>query len=355
VRFGNPAALHLLWMLLPLLALYWHRGRRREKLARAFAEAALLPRLAPRRSAARARLRILLFAIGLAATIVVLARPQFGSRFVPMRRKGIDLILALDTSLSMRAEDLVPDRLTRAKQEVQGLLDRLRGDRVGIIAFAGAAHMVCPLTLDYGAARLFLDGMDTDVISDPGTALSEAIREAREAFESKEKRYKVLVLLTDGEDTVGEEDPVEEARRAAEEGIKIFTVGVGTPAGEPIPIRERGGKVSGYKKDGGGNVVISRLDEDTLNRVALATGGKYLPASAGGTEMEEIAGEIASMQGREIKGGMLTEAVERFQVFAFLAFFVLLLESLVPERAAVRETSRARGPAPPAGRRREVA
>lgn len=329
MRFGSAEYLHLLW-LIPLLAGFFAlvRHRRRVRLQR-FAGHELLGRLVRSAGGERTVIRYVLFLLALTFIILAAARPMWGTRVNEVARRGVDVIIAMDTSLSMDAEDIKPSRLRKAKLEMTGLVDRLRGDRVGLVAFAGSAFVQCPLTLDHSAAKMFLDIMDTGLIPRPGTALSRAISTSVEAFRSRERKYKVLVLLTDGEDHEG--DPVAAAQAAAEEGVVIHTVGIGSPAGEPIPMRDERGNITGYKKDRQGEVVTSRLDEEALRAVASTTGGLYVRATQGEVELDSLVAEISGMEKRELQSKLHAGLEERFQYPLALALLLLVSWLGIPD------------------------
>lgn len=329
MRFGSAEYLHLLW-LIPLLAGFFAlvRHRRRVRLQR-FAGHELLDRLVRSAGGERTVIRYVLFLLALTFIILAAARPMWGTRVNEAARRGVDVIIAMDTSLSMDAEDIKPSRLRKAKLEMTGLVDRLRGDRVGLVAFAGSAFVQCPLTLDHSAAKMFLDIMDTGLIPRPGTALSRAISTSVEAFRSRERKYKVLVLLTDGEDHEG--DPLAAAQAAAEEGVVIHTVGIGSPAGEPIPMRDERGNITGYKKDRQGEVVTSRLDEEALRAVASTTGGLYVRATQGEVELDSLVAEISGMEKRELQSKLHAGLEERFQYPLALALLLLVSWLGIPD------------------------
>jgi Ca-activated chloride channel family protein len=218
--------------------------------------------------------------------------------------------------------------MEKARHIAAALIDRLQGNRIGLVVFAGSAFVQCPLTLDDGAARIFLDAVTTGVVPEAGTNVARAIDAARRGFVSKESKYKVIVLLTDGEQHEG--DPADVAQKAQEEGVVIHAVGVGTAAGDPIPIRDSRGEVTDYKRDAAGQPVLSRLDEDSLGRVALATGGKYFRATDRETEVEEIAELIESMESKELKSQLFTRYEERFYWPLGFAIVFLIAESAIP-------------------------
>ena len=330
MRFGEP---HWLWLLalLPLLAVGLILAlRRRERALRAWCDEGLLVRMVPDRSSQAPWLRGGLVVLATAFLVLAAARPQVGSRVLAVERKGIDLMVALDLSESMRAEDLRPDRLTRAKQGVESLFDRLRGDRVGLVGFAGDAFVQCPLTLDYAAARMFLRLMTPEMIPVPGTDLGAAIRSAVKAFDPKERKYKAMVLVTDGEDHGrGLEAAVREAK---EQGVRVFAVGIGSEKGEPIPQRGVAGEVRDYKRAGDGEVVMTRLDPATLRKICDDTGGRYFDGNAGGLALDRLYGEISGMEQKEQKGGIAVQYEDRYGYFAAAAFLLLAAESMMAER-----------------------
>lgn len=337
--FGEPRAL-LLLLLLPLLAVFLVlvRVRRRKLLARIGRED-LVARLVKAPGAGRWALSVTLILVAAAFLALTLARPRWGRKVEEVRRQGVDVMVAVDVSASMLAEDVKPSRLARAREEAATLIDSLEGDRVGLVAFAGDSYVACPLTLDYAAAKIFLDVLDPSLIPVPGTALASAIRKATAAFNSREKRYKVLVLITDGEDH--EPDALDAAREAAREGVVIYTLGVGSGGGSPIPIREGGGGVTGYKQDRAGKIVTSRLDPLKLAEVAEAAGGKFLPATAEGREIREILDRIARMERRQVGSRITITYEERYQLPLAVALIALILDAAVggrlfPRREKVR-------------------
>ena len=331
MRFATPEYLVWLWGLLPLVALllaseWW---RRRQLTRFAASDAVRRELAAPLSRAKRITGRLLLVAAA-GLVLLALARPQWGTRMEDVRLRGVDLLIAVDTSLSMNTPDVPPNRLALAKEELLALIQRIEGARVGIISFAGSAFLQCPLTIDRAAAGLFLEILDTGLIPDPGTDLGSAIRLAREAFQRHQQKYKVLILITDGENLSG--DPQEEARRAADEGVVIYTIGVGTASGQPIPVRNEKGDVVDYKKDDAGSPVISRLDESTLAEIARIGQGRYYRATALAAEVGAVAREIDGMEKKELQSRMVHRYNERFQLPLGLAVLCLALEGLLSDR-----------------------
>lgn len=336
IRFGNPVALYALLLIPAALLFFFFVFRwKRQALAR-FGNAGLVQKLMVGVSTGRQVVKALLLTLALLFFILAVARPQIGTRLEEVKREGVDILVAVDVSLSMHARDVPPNRLEKAKHEVRSLLRELRGDRIGIVAFAGDAFLHCPLTLDYGAAKLYLDALEPGLIPEPGTAIDRAMEVAMRAFESAEKKYKVLVLITDGENHGSAVDPyIEQAER---EGVVIFTVGIGSPDGVPIPLYDNFDRQTGFKKDRSGDVVVTRLDEVTLEKIALQTGGKYYRATTGEQELKRIYEEIAQMEKKELGSVRFTQYEDRFQYFLAAGLLLLIVEILLPERKkTVRE------------------
>ncbi|MEW5768545.1 MAG: VWA domain-containing protein [bacterium] len=327
---GYPENLYLLWLIPGVIILYVSAGWRKKKLLARFAGPRLLEVLASSVSSKKQRLKAYLIVLGLSFLILALANPRFGSRMVKVKRQGVDVLIAIDTSLSMEAEDVQPNRLAKAKLELSSLIDELKGDRVGIIAFAGDAFLQCPLTLDYSAAKLFLSMADTSLIPSPGTAIGEAIRVAIKSFSERERKYKVLIILTDGEDH--QSNPLEAAEEAKREGIRIYTIGIGRPQGEPIPLYDENRNLTGYKLNKQGEVVMSKLDENSLQQMAFKTSGQYYRASLGEIEVKRIVREISGMEKKELASGLYSQYEDRFQYPLFIGLILLVVEFLISER-----------------------
>ena len=337
MRFGDPMAFWFLLFVPFLILFYWWGFRRKKRALAAFGSPELVEKLTHMASVGRQWAKAVLMMLGFLFLVLALVQPQFGTKMELIHRRGVDLVIALDTSLSMLAEDIRPNRLTRARYEIADLIDRLEGDRVGLIAFAGRSHVLCPLTLDYGAAKLFLDSATTDLIPVQGTALADAMRNAIRAFGSSEGKYQALILITDGENHV--DDPVAVAQEAAERGVRIFVVGVGTPDGELIPVRD-GDRVD-YLKDANGNIVKTRLDEPTLRAIAEETGGLYVRAGAGGIGLQAVYEQISQMEKRDLGARKYSQYKHRFQWPLGLALICFLSEIMLSDRR--RETDEWRG------------
>lgn len=329
MRFAEP---EILWglVLLPLLLLgllYAERCRRRD-LARWFAPG-VWPDLSAEISPRRRRLSAFLLLGALFLMLLGAARPQLGSKILETRQRGIDVVLAVDVSLSMEARDLHPSRRERARHEVLALLDRLEGDRVALVSFAGEAFLQSPLTLDRGAIKMLLPLLEPRIIPEPGSNLEAAVRRSVEAFQSDPERGRALVLFTDGEAHEGKlEDAVLLAR---ESGVRVCAVGIGKAEGEPIPLHQREGEAPQYKKDRNGRVVITRLVEEPLQILCQATGGAYVRAGTGSTS-EAIYSALRDLQQGDVEGGLGIRYEERFASFAALALLLLLIEGSLGER-----------------------
>ena len=349
MRFVHPE--YLWWILaLPLLSLagYASLTRRRGALRRFAGGQEFAARLTGEVSANRRAVKMLLLYGALLTLIVAAARPQWGTRLEEVRRGGADLVVLLDTSLSMAAEDVAPNRLGQAGHAIDSLLRRLEGNRVALITFAGRATLACPLTLDHAAVRLFLDTVNVEATSVPGTALGEALELAVEAFGEKaagsEDRSRAILLFTDGEDHEG---GIDEALQAlADAGVAVHAVGTGSTRGAPIPLRDDSGAETGYKKDREGKVVTTRLDETVLEQLALDTGGRYYRATATESEVERIAQALAQLDEREFGAVLRARWEERFQFPLALALLALMAETLLGDRRRSRgrhERTRANG------------
>ncbi len=330
-RIGRPELLWLLW-LVPLVAVFFFwSARRRQRLLEQFASSELLSRLVGHTSPRRQGVKAGLVVVALSLLLLSLAEIKYGFTWEEVRRRGVDIVVALDVSDSMLVEDAEQggelSRLERAKREIADLLRLLEGDRIGLVAFAGTAFLECPLTLDYGAAELFLDAIDTDLIPVKGTAIGEALTTSIEAFEDGPDRSRAIILITDGEDHQGE--ALEVAEMASEREIRIFPIGIGRDEGAPIP--QPGG---GFRRDRSGEIILSRLDEPTLQRIALTTGGRYVRSVTGDVDLEQIylQGIKVSLEDQELGASRRERWKERFQWLLAGALVLLMLEPLLSER-----------------------
>ncbi len=337
-RFEHPEYLYGL-IIVPFLWIAWIVIiRLQKKNWLSFGDKALVTRLIPRVSYRLKNWKFLLIIIAISSLFVAISNPQIGSKLEKVQRKGIDMIIAVDISNSMLAEDIKPSRLSRAKREISKLVDKLEGDRIGIIVFAGKAYTQLPITTDYSAAKMFLSSVSTDFISTQGTSISSAIEMARTTFENSEDknsdRNKAIIIITDGEDH--EDGALEQAKKAAEEGIKIYTIGMGTVKGAPIPIFRNDVRI-GYKKDREGHTVISRFNESLLRSIAENADGKYVRASNNNAGLKVILGEINKMNKTEIETQTFKDYESRFQIFTAIAILFLILELLLGERKSINK------------------
>lgn len=330
MRFAQPYYAVGFWIVLGVVLFFVWAYKSRRKAMRRFAEDEFLNEIA---SSVDFQAKIIKSAVIVAVLILgilTLMRPQWGFQWQEVKRRGLDILIAIDTSNSMLATDVKPNRLGRSKLAVKDLIKRLKGDRVGLIAFSGTAFLQCPLTVDYNGFLLALDDLGTTTIPRGGTSITSAIKVAMDTYEGGDKKYKVLVIITDGEDHEG--DPVKLAEEAKKEGIKIYCIGIGTTEGELIQLVDRNGKRS-FLKDREGNIVKSRLNERVLQRIALTTGGMYVRSSGADFGLELIYDErLSRMEKRDIKVQMSKFYHERFQIPLALALLLLLIEPLISDR-----------------------
>lgn len=322
--FGRPGLLALCAVGLVVASLGVAAALRRRARVRDVLTHRLMDRLAPGVSAVRPALQAGVSGLGLLLLGVALAQPQCGGKAELVKRQGIDVVVALDASKSMLARDVQPSRLARAKLELTTLLDELKGDRVGIVAFAGEAHIQCPLTSDYAAAKLFLRAVTPEDMPQGGTNIGDALALAQRMLTTADRGAKdrAVVLLTDGEDLTGEVAAATAALKAA--GIKVLAVGIGSAEGEPIPRFDRSGAFLDYVRDRDGSTVISRLDGAGLERIAEETGGEYFHQPRG-VAMGEVVARIDRMQKTEYEGRLAVRYEERFQLFALPGLLLLVL------------------------------
>lgn len=331
MKFAQPIWLYATLLVVPLLVwMFRHFHHRRSEALRQFTSSHLVGSLTANVSPGRRKVKRWLLLTAVALAMLTLARPQYGFRWEEAKRKGIDILFAVDTSRSMLAEDVKPNRLSRAKMAVSDLVSKLEGDRVGLIAFAGGSFLQCPLTLDYDAFRQSLDALDTTIIPTGGTDLARAIQEAETSFGENSKSHKILVLITDGEDL--EAKGKEAARAAASRGMKIFTVGVGSAAGELIPIRNESGGVD-FLKNEEGKPVRSKLDDATLRQIAEVSGGFYEPLGQQGQGLEAIYDRgLAAIPKQELASKMNKIYIDRFQWTLMLVILLLAMEMMMGDR-----------------------
>lgn len=287
-------------------------------------------RIASESSGAKRSMKMLLLLLAVSFIVLGLANPQVGMRLEEVKQEGVDIFIALDVSLSMKAEDVKPNRLAKAKYEIGNLIDRLGGDRIGLIVFSGESYVQFPLTTDYSAADIFLDAVDVESVPTPGTAIGSAVEQAAKSFNWNEPTKKVLVIITDGENNEG--DAVAQSEDAARKGVIIYTIGMGSSAGAPIPIYDANGRQVDFKRDRSGNVVLTKLDEETLEKIASLGNGKYFHASNTQDELDAIYKEVNALQKSEFGSKQFTDFEDQFQYFIGLAFLLLLVEVLLSDK-----------------------
>lgn len=327
-RFENIQFLYAL-ALIPLLLLVAILVKRwRKRVLTAFADAHLVNSLLPEVSKYKPALKIGLLCCAFFFLIIGLANPQNGSKLEEIKREGVDLIIALDISNSMLAEDLSPNRLDNAKLAIARLIDNLHDDRIGVVIFAGQSYVQLPVTTDYAAAKLFLDNISTDMIPTQGTAIGSAIDLAVSSFDMKSRNNKAIVVITDGENH--EDDDVKAAEDAAEKGIAVHTIGMGSPDGAPIPLFQNGHQ-SGFRKDNSGTTIITRLDENNLQQIAAAGHGTFVRASNSQAGLSIIFDQINKMEKKEFGSKIYTDYDDHFQLFLWIALFFFTLEVLISE------------------------
>jgi Ca-activated chloride channel family protein len=334
--FAEPTYLFCFGPLLWLALLLFFVSKRKQAALNRLGTPQLIVKLSATVNRVGRRWQMALSFLALALVIVALARPRWGSQVEYVERRGVEIMIALDVSQSMLAEDLKPNRLARAKLEISELMDRLEGNEVGLVVFAGAAYIQFPLTSDFATARFFLEAAHPGMISRPSTNLAAAIEAAMSGFNEERASQKVIILLTDGEANEFTDDVLPMAQEAAEHGMLIYAIGFGSPEGEPIPEYDNLGNLTGYKKDRQDETVLTYLDETTLQQIALTTGGQYFRAAADGREVGFLADVISQLQTSELESRFETRGVERFQWFLGLAILALVIIELIPDRLALK-------------------
>ncbi len=330
IRFAHQEYLYLLGLIPVFAVLYWFLARARKSALSRFGNLDILTKLAEHASRPKRLVKFIVLLLAFAFIVVGLANPQIGTRLQEVKQEGVDIFIALDVSFSMKAEDMKPNRLEKAKFEIRNLIDRLAGDRIGLVVFAGEAYTQFPLTTDYNGAKLFLDVADVDAVPIPGTAIGNAIQRALDSFDFKEPTTKVLVIITDGENTEG--DAFAAAEEAAKKGILIYAIGLGSPEGAPIPMHNSYGQQTDFKRDRLGNIVMTKLDEVSLEKIASTGKGAYYRGTNSQDELNEIYKAINALQKREFGTKQFTDYESRFQPFVAVGIILLLLELLTSEK-----------------------
>jgi Ca-activated chloride channel family protein len=329
-KFAHPQYLYALLAIPVIIILFIGVSYWRKKILKRFGDSRLLKILIPDFSKGWPIVRLILLLCGITFLIFGIADPQVGSKLEEVKRQGIDLVVCLDVSNSMNAQDIKPSRLESAKRSISRLIDQLEGDRIGIVVFAGRAYVQLPITTDYSAARMFLSTINTNVVSAQGTAIEEAIKSAMNSFDFENTHSKAIVIITDGEDHDG--DAIKATQEAAEKGVKVFTIGMGLAEGAPIPIMDSRGNITGYRKDKSGNTIITRLDETILQQIASTGNGMYVRANTSRAGLELIYEEINKMEKTEFDTKMFSDYEHQFQILLMFALAFILIELIVLER-----------------------
>lgn len=328
IRFEHIVLLYGLTLIPVFMLMFWLSVRWKKRVLNKFGQQHVILRLMPNASSGRPLFKFVLFILAFGFLVIGLANPKVGSKLEEAERKGIDLMIALDVSKSMLAEDIKPSRLEKAKQAISRLLDQLRGDRIGIVVFAGQAYVQLPITTDYAAAEMFLGSVSPDVIPTQGTAIGTAIETCRESFQEND-HSKAIILITDGENH--EDDAINQARKSRKEDITVYTIGMGLPEGAPIPVY-KGDRQVGFKKDRNGNTVVTRLNESLLKQLADAGEGSYVRANNVQAGLKQVFDEISKLEKKKIEARVFSDYEDRFQYFLGAALLLLILELLIPSR-----------------------
>ncbi len=328
IRFEYIEFLYALLLLpvfmgLHLFVKYW-----RKNAIQKLGEAHLISKLMPKISSNRPLVKLVIWMLAYVCLVIAIANPQIGSKIEKAKRKGIDLIIALDVSNSMLAQDIKPSRLLASKQAISKLIDKLKGDRIGIIVFAGHAYTQLPITTDYAAAKMFLNTITPDMLPVQGTAIGEAVNLAVKSF-GESKHNKAIVVITDGENHEG--DALKNVEAAVKEGIKVYTIGMGLAEGAPIPIMKNG-KLTGYKKDKSGSIITTKLNVVMLEKIAAIGEGKYIGATNTQVGVNKIYEELDKLEESEFESKTFSDYEDRFQYFLALAVLLLIFEFIIVDR-----------------------
>ncbi len=329
-RFANSELLYLLLLIPVMVILYSIYVRIQKKALLRFSDPGFFSKLMPLRSMPRNHIKFILFTLALTSLIIAIARPQFGSKLEEVKREGIEMIIALDVSRSMLAEDIKPNRLVRAKQAITNLVNRMQSDKIGMIVFAGDAYTQLPITTDYISAKLFLENISPGIVSKQGTAIGSAIELGMKSFTQDAEADKVIVIISDGENHEG--DAIKAAEQAAEKGIMVYTIGMGSMEGTPIPVIGPSGYRQGFLKDRNGQTVMSKMDPKMLSQIAQAGNGEFYRATTSNVGLNKLYGELNQLQKSEIETKTFSEYDDQFEYFIAFSFLLLLLDILLLER-----------------------
>lgn len=335
MKWGASNLLLSLWLIPVLVVILYFLVKQRRRRLESLAETGVLPQLIAGWRPERIRTKLILWVIAIATCLVALARPQWGFHWQEVKRRGLDILIVLDTSRSMLAEDIKPNRLQQAKWGVRDLVKKLNGDRIGLVAFAGSSFLQCPLTIDYAAFLMTLDDIYSGIIPRGGTAITQALRTAIDSFEKDIESDRAIVLITDGEDHEGNAASLADELKS--QNIRVYAIGIGSREGELIP--GTGGNAGpGFFKDRQGNVVKTSLKEDVLEQLALATGGAYVRSTPGDTGLEKIFDQgLANLKREEGDSKMIRAYEDRFGWFLGAALLLFLVEAALPQRRRIRE------------------
>jgi len=325
-RFANPDFLYLLFILPFLVGFYVYSVTSKKRALKKYGNPQLLSELMPEVSYKRQHLKFWILFASITLVIFIIAGPQFGSKLETVKREGVEIMVCLDVSNSMLAEDVAPNRLAKAKQMLSRLTDGFSNDKLGLIVFAGDAFTQLPITSDYISAKMFLSSIDPSMVSTQGTAIGAAINLAMRSFTPNETADKTIILITDGENH--EDDAIGAAKKAAEKGVRVNIVGMGQPQGSPIPI----GSGNNFMKDKEGNVVITKLNEQMCQEIAAAGDGMYVRADNTNAALKALQSEIEKMNKSELDSKVYSEFNEQFQILAWIALFLLIAEFLTMDR-----------------------
>lgn len=332
-RFAQPEYLNALYLLPVFIAVYWYLVIQRNKSVKKFADEKLHKVLFPSFSFIKRHLKFGLILLALLFLITAMSNPQIGSRIQEVRQTGIDVIICLDVSNSMLAEDIKPNRLEKAKFQISNLIRKLRGDRIGLIVFSGSAYVQIPLTTDYSAANLFLSAVDVKSVPQQGTSIAAAINLATNSFNQKSETEKAIIIITDGEDHEGDIETA--VTEAVKKGAKIFTIGLGSITGVPIPVYDSRNNPAGFKTDREGNTVLTKLNESILQTVASSGNGEYYRGTNYDDNLDQIYEKLSSLEKTEFGIKKVTDYEDRFYYFLIPALILLLVEFFITERKSV--------------------
>jgi len=331
-KFENNIFFYAFGLLPLFIAIFiWYSYRTKKNLKK-LGELGLIEQLVPAVSKAKKTSKFILFLLSFAFLILGLCNLQTGSKMQEVKREGSDIMICLDVSNSMLAQDLSPNRLERAKMAIENMIDKLQGDRLGIIVFAGEAYVQLPITTDYSSAKLFLESINTKIVPTQGTNIADAINQAVESFGKDEGKNKAIVIITDGENNEEDkESAVSAAEEASKKNIVIHTIGVGSAEGVPIP-NIIDGYAAGYKKDNEGNTIVTKLDAKILQDIAETTKGVYVQASSSDIGLDAILTKIGELDKKQMESKMYSDYEDQFQIFLLAAFLFLVVETLISER-----------------------